>query len=52
MQAEHALARDIVERMTAAWTQADIPTIVDLFAPDGVFISPGGRAQGHTAIAP
>lgn len=51
MQAEHALARDIVERMATAWIQADIPAIVDLFAPDGVFISPGGRAEGHTAIA-
>lgn len=37
--------------MAAAWMQADVEAIVALFAPDGVFIAPGGRAQGHAAIA-
>jgi uncharacterized protein (TIGR02246 family) len=44
-------ARELAQRMAAAWLSADIAAIVALFAPDGVFITPGGRAQGHTAIA-
>jgi len=48
---DHERAQILVERMAAAWMQADAPAIVALFAVDGVFISPGGRAQGHAAIA-
>ena len=51
MDVEHTIARDVVERMGAAWIAGDVAAIVDLFAADGVFISPGGRAEGHSAIA-
>lgn len=51
MSADRAVALDLVQRMAAAWADADIPAIVALFVPDGVFISPGGRAEGQAAIA-
>jgi uncharacterized protein (TIGR02246 family) len=51
MPADREHAAEIARRMAAAWLDADIPAIVALFAPDGVFITPGGRAQGHSAIA-
>ena len=51
MDTEHTVARGIAERMAAAWMRADVAAILGLFAPDGVFISPGGRAEGHAAIA-
>ena len=41
----------LVERQARAWENADIPAALADFAPDGVLISPGGRWQGHAAIA-
>jgi uncharacterized protein (TIGR02246 family) len=43
-------AQALVERQARAWEQADVAAIVADFAPDGVFIAPGGRWQGHGAI--
>jgi uncharacterized protein (TIGR02246 family) len=51
MPTDHERASEIARRMAAAWLDADVSEILSLFAPDGVFISPGGRAQGHAAIA-
>jgi uncharacterized protein (TIGR02246 family) len=48
---DHEHAQKLVERMVVAWIQADVPAILALFVVDGVLISPGGRAQGHAAIA-
>ena len=41
----------LVERQARAWENADIPAALTDFAPDGVLISPGGRWQGHVAVA-
>jgi uncharacterized protein (TIGR02246 family) len=43
-------ARRLVERQAAAWERADLDAIVADFAPDALFISPGGRWQGPAAI--
>jgi uncharacterized protein (TIGR02246 family) len=43
-------AQALVERQARAWEQADTEAAVADFAPDGVFISPGGRWQGHDEI--
>jgi uncharacterized protein (TIGR02246 family) len=40
----------LVERQARAWEAADLDAIPADFAPDGVFISPGGRWQGPSAI--
>lgn len=40
----------LVKRQAAAWENEDYQAITADFAPDGVFISPGGRWQGPTAI--
>ena len=40
----------LVERQARAWEQADIERALADFAPDGIFISPGGRWQGHDSI--
>jgi uncharacterized protein (TIGR02246 family) len=40
----------LVERAARAWEREDLDAIVAPFAPDGLFISPGGRWQGHAAI--
>ena len=41
---------ELVQRQARAWEQADTTAILADFAPDGLFISPGGRWQGHEAI--
>lgn len=51
MDTEHVWVRELAERMAAAWMAGDVAAIVDLFAPGGVFVTPGGRAEGHAAIA-
>jgi uncharacterized protein (TIGR02246 family) len=43
-------ARALVERQARAWEQADIEPALADFAPDGIFVSPGGRWQGHDQI--
>jgi uncharacterized protein (TIGR02246 family) len=43
-------ARALIERQARAWEQADVAAIVADFAPDAIFISPGGRLQGHDAV--
>jgi uncharacterized protein (TIGR02246 family) len=43
-------ARALVEQAARAWERADLDAIVAPFAADGIFISPGGRWQGHAAI--
>jgi uncharacterized protein (TIGR02246 family) len=43
-------ARALVERQARSWEAADIPAILADFAPDGLFISPGGRWQGYAQI--
>ena len=48
MNKEQAWA--LVERQARAWEQADFEAAVADFAPDGLFISPGGRWQGHEEI--
>jgi uncharacterized protein (TIGR02246 family) len=40
----------LVKKQAHAWENADIAAIPGDFAPDGWFISPGGRWQGHDAI--
>jgi uncharacterized protein (TIGR02246 family) len=40
----------LVERQARAWERADLDAITADFAPDGLFISPGGRWQGTAAI--
>jgi len=42
--------RLLVERQARAWEQEDYPAITADFAPDGLFISPGGRWQGPQEI--
>ncbi|MEO1439110.1 MAG: nuclear transport factor 2 family protein [Chloroflexota bacterium] len=42
--------RALVERQARAWEAEDYPAMTADFAPDGVFISPGGRWQGHEQI--
>src|SRR5262245_28674815 len=42
--------RVLVERQARAWEQADLQAITADFAPDGLFISPGGCWQGPDAI--
>lgn len=44
-------ARRLVQTMADAWMRADVPAIVELFAPGGIFISPAGAARGHAEIA-
>jgi len=51
MPADRERASAIAQRMAAAWVHADIPAVLALFAPDGAFITPAGRARGHAAIA-
>ncbi len=51
MPADRERAGEIAQRMAAAWLNADVAGILSLFAEEGVFITPGGRAQGHAAIA-
>ncbi|MEM6282513.1 MAG: nuclear transport factor 2 family protein [Chloroflexota bacterium] len=46
----HSEARALVERQARAWEAEDYPAMTADFAPDGVFISPGGRWQGHGQI--
>jgi len=36
--------------MAGAWISADLATIVALFAPYGLFVSPAGAAYGHDQI--
>ena len=48
MNLEQATA--LVERQARAWEHADIDVALADFAPNGVFISPGGRWQGHAEI--
>jgi uncharacterized protein (TIGR02246 family) len=43
-------ARALVERQAQAWEQGDLHAISADFAPDGVFISPGGRWQGPAGV--
>jgi uncharacterized protein (TIGR02246 family) len=43
-------ARTLVERQARAWEHADLDAIPADFAPDGWFISPGGRWQGRDAV--
>jgi uncharacterized protein (TIGR02246 family) len=40
----------LVERQARAWEAADLDAIPADFAEEGVFISPGGRWQGPSAI--
>ncbi len=40
----------LVERQARAWENADLDAITADFAPDGWFISPGGRWQGADAV--
>jgi uncharacterized protein (TIGR02246 family) len=47
---DRSQAIELVQRQANAWEQADIEAIVADFAPDGLFISPGGRWKGHEAI--
>jgi len=44
-------AWQLVERQARAWEAGDIAAALADFAPDGVLISPGGRWQGHAALA-
>ena len=46
----HDQARQLVERQAQAWEQANIELALADFAAEGVFISPGGRWQGHAQI--
>jgi uncharacterized protein (TIGR02246 family) len=48
MTLEEAYA--LVQRNARAWENADLDAIPTDFAEDGVFVSPGGRWQGKTAI--
>jgi uncharacterized protein (TIGR02246 family) len=43
-------ARILVERQARAWERTDLDAIVADFAPNGVFISPGGRWEGKDEI--
>jgi uncharacterized protein (TIGR02246 family) len=45
-----AAIRALVERQARAWEAEDYPAMTADFAPDGLFISPGGRWQGPDAI--
>lgn len=40
----------LVERQAKAWEAADVDAALADFAPNALFISPGGRWQGHAAI--
>jgi uncharacterized protein (TIGR02246 family) len=40
----------LVKRQARAWEQGDLDAIGADFAPDGLFIAPGGRWQGADAI--
>lgn len=46
----HDEAVILVDQFARAWEQADVEAIQDAFCEDGVFISPGGRWEGHAAI--
>ncbi len=41
----------LVERQARAWENGDSAAALADFAPDGILISPGGRWQGHAALA-
>jgi uncharacterized protein (TIGR02246 family) len=45
-----AAVQALVERQARAWEQADLDAITADFAPEGWFISPGGRWQGPAAV--
>ncbi len=47
---DRAQVRALVERQARAWERADVDGIVADFAPDVLFISPGGRWQGRQAV--
>ena len=47
---DRATVRAMVDRQMRAWMDEDLEAIVADFAPDGVFIAPSGRWQGHAAI--
>lgn len=40
----------LIERQAQAWIDGNIEPALGDFAPDAVFISPGGRWQGHGEI--
>lgn len=42
--------RALIERQARAWERADVEAILADFAPDCLFITPGGRWQGHAAV--
>jgi uncharacterized protein (TIGR02246 family) len=42
--------RNLIERQAQAWVAGNIELALADFAPDALFISPGGRWQGHDAI--
>ncbi len=42
--------RALVERQARAWEQGNVDACVADFAADALFMSPGGRWQGHTEI--
>jgi uncharacterized protein (TIGR02246 family) len=42
--------RALIARQARAWEHADVEAIVADFAPDCLFIAPGGRWQGHHAL--
>jgi uncharacterized protein (TIGR02246 family) len=45
-----ASARALVEQAARAWERQDLDAIVAPFAPDALFVSPGGRWRGRPAI--
>ena len=42
--------QEMVQRQARSWQDGNIDAFVADFAPDGLFISPGGHWQGHTQI--
>lgn len=46
----HDQMQALVLRQAHAWSSGDLDAIVGDFAPDALFISPGGRWQGEAAI--
>jgi len=46
----HTEAYQLVERQAKAWEAADVEAALADFAPDALFVSPGGRWQGQAAI--
>jgi uncharacterized protein (TIGR02246 family) len=40
----------LIERQARAWEQGNIEALLADFAPDALFITPGGTLKGHQAI--